>query len=82
MKNKEEILKKIFDNYAVRFGGSGTIELYIVMDEYAKEVSIDFNKWLNKNWVKYDFEDLWHEALRVSKPKNIEQLFELYLKKD
>lgn len=59
-------------------------------DEYYHQTHIlaamtsyaDFYYWLGKEgWVRYEGEaDLWHESLRVSKPKTESDLYDQYIK--
>lgn len=44
-----------------------------------KEDAVEFAEWIVKDWSLYEGETkLWHETMRVSKPKTTEQLYSLF----
>ncbi len=46
MKSKSKILEDRLGNYAGRWGGSQTVDVFCAMDEYAHIKIIDFLHWL------------------------------------
>jgi len=84
MKSKEKILEKNWMTKGNVYEASPMI--LNVMDEYAKEVAIDYNKWVSEHqWAKLHWGGNkgsgWHKGQDYnSNSITDEELFELYLK--
>lgn len=81
MRTKEEIIKaktiSVFDELQ---GGHSQIMWEEVMDEYAKEVALDFLEWARNKW-KNSYNHLWEEIrddFKIPRIKETPELFQLY----
>lgn len=79
MRTKEEIFafEGIQDIDETKF----PYQIKNAMDEYAKEVAIDFSKWVINRFIPIKTDLFLPSIITESKPKeyNTEQLYELYL---
>jgi hypothetical protein len=75
---KEAILESYLGNYAGRFGGSVTIDLFCSMDDYAKSQAIAFVKWVfQKGYIKNPAGDVWYDGAKLI--GTTEELYGLFL---
>jgi hypothetical protein len=79
----DTLMKYEVNGYLEEYFEKGAMFTFELMDEYAKEVAIDFVKWANDdNWLIQSDKKWWNFQTELEQQVEVttEELFELYLK--